>query len=115
MKQKYGNIQLAKAFFLAAWMLLMTFLPFFSVATPVKADGKITIRLHYSREDGIYEDWSVWLWEEGFQGSDYSFTDEGGDMVTTMDVTPGTTTVYFIIRQPNWVKDIEADQAIDIS
>ena len=79
------------------------------------AEGGVTIRLHYNRADGNYNDWSVWFWEEGKDGADYAFYEEDGDMVATMESTPGTMNVGFIVRTPDWGKDIDKDQFIDIS
>ena len=81
----------------------------------VKAEGGPIIKLHYSRDDGKYDDWSAWLWEEGGDGADYPFEEEDGDMVATMEVTPGVTSVGFIVRTQDWDKDVDADQFIDIS
>ncbi len=81
----------------------------------VHAEGELILKVHYHREDGDYTDWSVWLWESGYDGSDYAFAEEDGEMVATMEVTPGTTSVGFIVRTPDWGKDISADQFIDLS
>jgi pullulanase len=82
---------------------------------PVYADGGTVIRLHYHRDDGDYDPWRVWFWEEGKEGGDYYFEEEDGEMVATMDVTPGTTSVGFIVRTEDWAKDFDGDQYIDIS
>lgn len=79
------------------------------------AEGGVVIRLHYNRADGNYNDWSVWFWEEGKDGADYAFTNEDGDFVATMEATPGTMKVGFIVRTPDWGKDIDKDQFIDIT
>lgn len=79
------------------------------------ADGGVTLKVHYNRADGKYDPWSVWLWEEGKDGNDYKFADENGEKVATMEVTPGTMAVGFIVRTESWDKDISEDQFIDIS
>lgn len=109
MKQKM------KAMFLAALMLfLAVFTPLLPV-TNVKAAGDLVLKLHYSREDENYDGWDVWLWEEGKEGAGYPFANENGEMVATKVITPGTTSVGFIVRTADWKKDVEEDQFIDIS
>lgn len=86
-----------------------------SFAVKAFADDGPIIKLHYHRDDNDYSNWSVWLWEQGHDGADYAFADEGGEKVATMNVTPGISSVGFIVRTPDWGKDIDADQFIDIS
>ena len=81
----------------------------------MKADETLTLRLHYHREDGDYDGWDAWLWEEGKDGGAYDFEEEDGEMVATKELTPGTTSVGFIIRTKDWAKDVDDDQFIDIS
>lgn len=100
---------------MAALMLLLTVLTIVGDLTPVYAEGGPVIKLHYHREDGDYAPWRVWFWEEGKEGADYFFAEEDGEMVATMDVTPGATAVGFIVRTEDWAKDFDGDQFIDIS
>jgi pullulanase len=93
----------------------MLFLAIACNQLPVYADGETVLKLHYHRDDGDYDPWRVWFWEEGKEGGDYYFEDEDGEMVATMDVTAGTTSVGFIIRTEDWAKDFDGDQYIDIS
>lgn len=88
------------------------------VAPAVFADGTdgVTIKLHYHRPDGVYDDWSVWFWSEGKDGADYPFAEENGEMVATYSVPDGTMRVGFIVKLPNWAeKDVGSDQFIDVS
>lgn len=88
------------------------------VAPAVFADGTdgVTIKLHYHRPDGVYDDWSVWFWSEGKDGADYPFAEEDGEMVATYSVPDGTMRVGFIVKLPNWAeKDVSSDQFIDVS
>ena len=104
------------AAFLMAMLLLAS--PAFSAAMTAGAaeGGDLTLKLHYHREDGVYDNWTVWLWElGGGDAIDAPLVDEDGEMVATMTVTPGITTIGFIVRMPDWTKDIDADQFIDVS
>jgi pullulanase len=104
-----------KRIFAFAMACCMLFLAIACNQLPVYADGGTVLKLHYHREDGDYAPWRVWFWEEGKEGGDYYFEEEDGEMVATMEVTPGTTSVGFIIRTEDWSKDYDADQYIDIS
>lgn len=102
------------AFVMAVLMLVLSVTACFTDLTPASA-AELILKVHYHREDGDYTDWSVWLWPDGQEGADYAFEEEDGEMVATMEVTPGVTSVGFIVRTPDWGKDIDADQFIDIS
>lgn len=104
-----------QAFLLAVLMLLVTAGSVMADISPVQAAGELYLKLHYNRADGDYTDWSVWFWPEGGEGADYAFAEEDGEMVATMEVVPGTTSVGFIVRTPDWTKDVDKDQFIDIS
>ena len=104
------------ALVMAVLMVVLTVASVVGDLTLVKAAGELTMKLHYNRADGDYSVLnSVWLWPEGGEGSRYYFEEEDGEMVATMDVVPGTTTVGFIVSNDNWDKDIDKDQFIDIS
>lgn len=104
-----------KAFVMAIVMLFTTILPVLSDLAPVYAEEGVVLKIHYHREDNDYSSWDVWLWEEGKEGAGYAFEEVDGEMVATMQTTPGTTSVGFIVRTEDWSKDIDADQFIDIS
>ena len=80
-----------------------------------RADGGVVLKLHYHREDGEYDNWAAWLWTEGGEGGEYPFEEEDGEMVATMDVPDGATKIGFIVKTPDWEKDIAEDQFLDIS
>ena len=107
--------QRMKAMTMAVVMLLMTVMTSFMNVSDVKAAGDLVLKLHYNREDGNYDDWDVWMWEEGMDGAGYPFENENGEMVATKTITPGTTSVGFIVRTADWTKDVDEDQFIDIS
>ena len=99
--------------FLAALVMLFGLIP--GNLTVANAAEELIIKLHYHRADGNYEGWDVWLWEAGKDGKGFAFVEENGEMVATKVVTPGTTSVGFIVRTADWTKDINADQFIDIA
>ena len=89
-------------------------------AVPALADeGAITLRLHYAREDGNYEGWEMWFWDNAAVTPlepPYQFEEIDGEMVSTIQLNTGTMEVGFIVRLGNWeAKDVDADQFIDIT
>ncbi len=102
-----------------AFLVAVMFL-FVSMATPLlfaleaHAEGGVILKLHYFREDGNYAPWDVWLWPAGGEGAGYAFTEENGEMVATMEVPAGTTSIGYIVRTQEWTKDIDMDQFIEI-
>ena len=100
--------------FLAVLVMLLSCVPIGTTVT-AKADEGLTLKLHYHRGDDNYDGWDVWLWEAGKDGKGYPFAEENGEMVATMQVTPGTVQVGFIVRTSDWTKDINEDQFIDIA
>ena len=109
MQKRWGALTMAIV------MLLCTVFMLVSDMSPVYADGELTLKLHYHREDGNYDGWDAWLWEDGHDGNGYAFAEEDGEMVATMELTPGTTKVGFIVRTQDWEKDVDEDQFIDLS
>ncbi len=104
-----------KAFSMALLMVLLAVFTSVNDVIIARADD-LTLRLHYHREDGNYEGWDAWLWEEGgADGAAYEFVSEDGDMVATKVVTPGITKVGFIVRTADWTKDFDGNQFIDLS
>lgn len=104
-----------RALLMAVVMLAATFAASFMDVVTVAAAEELTLKLHYHREDGNYDGWDVWLWEEGGDGAAYAFEEEDGEMVATKAITPGVSSVGFIVRTADWTKDVDADQFIDIS
>lgn len=100
---------------LAAVMLFTTVCAWIGAPVTVRAEGGAVIQLHYNRPDGDYEPWRVWFWEEGAGGADYYFEETDGEQIATMEVSPGVTSVGFIVRTEDWGKDVDKDQFIDIS
>ncbi len=100
-------------------LALVMLVSLISCAIPTFAADGITLRLHYHREDGAYEGWEMWFWDNTATTKldpPYSFEEVDGEMVSTIEVKPGTMEIGFIVRFGNWeAKDIEEDQYIDIA
>lgn len=107
--------QRIRALLMAIVMITMTIAGNFTDVMTVKAAEDLTLKLHYHRADENYDGWDVWLWEEGGDGNGYAFEKEDGEMVATKVITPGVSSVGFIVRTADWTKDINEDQFIDIS
>ena len=104
------------AIFMAVLLLITPIMTALIDAVTVYAAENVTIKLHYHRDDGQYDGWDVWFWEEGGAGGEgFPFAEEDGEMVSTKEVTPGITSVGFIVRTEDWLKDFDGDQFIDIS
>ena len=100
---------------LAFFLVMVLVLGLFAGLTVSAAEDGVVIKLHYNRPDGEYADWSVWFWNLGMEGVDTPFVKEGGEMVATWNVAPGVTSVGFIVRTPDWGKDVDKDQFIDVA
>ncbi len=105
----------AYSLFLALLLFLAPFYTLLSHVMTVSAEENPTLKLHYHREDGSYEGWDVWLWDEGGEGAAYPFEEEEGEMVATKEITPDATKIGFIVRTQDWTKDFDGDQFIDVS
>ena len=87
---------------MAVIMIVFTLAVNLASVVPVSAAGEVVLKLHYHREDAKYDGWDVWSWADG-------------EMVATIEVEPGTSSVGFIVRTEDWTKDFDGDQFIDIS
>lgn len=101
------------AFVLTLVVLFTTVCAILTDAIAVKADNRVVIKLYYTREDGNYDDWSVWFWDNGKDGIDTPFEDEDGKKVAIHEVQ-GESPVGFIVRTQDWAKDVDMDQFIDV-
>lgn len=101
---------------LAALLLALCLISGLACPALAAEDTGVTIKLHYHRPDGVYDDWSVWFWNMGAEGTDIPFALENEEMVATFPVAPGVTQVGFIVKLPNWAaKDVNEDQFIDVA
>lgn len=103
------------AVFMASVLLFLATADWIAGMPTVYAAEDLILKLHYHREDGNYEGWDVWLWEIGGDGGGFAFAEEDGEMVATKVVTPGVTSIGFIVRTADWAKDVDKDQFIDLS
>ena len=83
------------------------------------AEDTITVRLHYHREDGNYENWQMWFWDPDLISTlepPYFFEEIDGEMIATITVKTGTTRIGYIVREGEWVsKDVDYDQFINLT
>ena len=102
-----------RAFLLALVMVFTTVTATLGEVTTFKAD-ELTIKLHYNRPDGNYDNWSVWFWSSDSLAA--PLVEENGEMVATYPVPAGTMEVGYIVRFGDWEKkDVDKDQFIDVS
>jgi len=100
-------------------MLLLVFLltPVLSLKdiTTARAANDLEITVHYQRADGDYEDWNLWLFEEGGQGEEFRFSEEDEyGKTAVVRKTSEKTRFGFLVRKGNWVeKDIDTDRFFD--
>ncbi len=79
------------------------------------------ICIHYNRKDKKYDDWALWLWEDGFEGSEYTFNgmDEFGAMacypLSAWSENVTTNNLGFIVKTlGSWNgKDVDSDRFIE--
>jgi len=95
-----------------AAVLVLTLLPLGSVE--VNGAGE-TLIIHYNRQDGQYDQWNIWAWAEGGDGSasPFEYEDDFGK-VAIIVLPAGTTRAGFIVRTDDWDKDIGTDRFVDI-
>lgn len=102
----------------AVLLLVFFFTPVLSLKGGVKvhAENEVKITVHYAREDGSYEGWNLWIWEEGGQGQQVDFTEEDDfGKVAKLSMSSEKENFGFIVRKGNWAeKDIDGDRFFDI-
>ena len=111
------NIKMGKkrVAMLLAMLLTITFV--FGNAVPITTikAAENTLIIHYGgREDGDYNGWNVWVWEDGKEGKqvDFSAEDSYGKVAVCKLTQPGK--VGFIVRLNDWEKkDVEEDRFVD--
>lgn len=85
-------------------------------------NNKITLKIHYHREDGEYEGWNVWGWKTGADGKGYEFEEVGDDRIVTIEIDDARANCdyNYIVRKRvgdnDWAdKNDQSDQKIDLS
>lgn len=105
--------------FLAIVMMLISIMTGITF-TPNRAaaDGAgVTVIVHYGgREDNDYENWNLWIWEDGSDGKQIDFTAEDDFGKIALYQTANTPEkIGFIVRKGEWEqKDIEDDRFIEV-
>ena len=106
------------AILMAVLILLTTFQYDWTPMGQAEAADNVSVTIHYRRFDANYENWNVWLWPDGGDGSAYEFTgeDEYGVVLQTELTGVSAEKLGFIVRLGEWeLKDVDADRFIDIS
>ncbi len=80
-------------------------------------NNTITLKIHYTRADGVYTDWNLWAWSAGMGGQQYNYVYQNGEYIATVPNIPGRTTTKlgFINRKGDWKAQDFGDQWIDLS
>ena len=76
--------------------------------------GPVVLKVHYSREDGAYDEWDLYSW--GAITGAAPFAEENGEMVATIYANANTASVGFIVRQggDGWTgKDPDGDRFVE--
>ena len=81
------------------------------------ADGEKTIRFHYTRPDKVYDDWTMWIWNENENGKGYEFqvAEDGSEAISEYICSADTQKVGFIVKGANWTKDVDEDRELDLT
>lgn len=70
--------------------------------------------IHYHRDDGNYDPWSVWLWPEGCGGQSVPFTGQDHfGKIAVCTVEREHKRIGFLIRGRSWEKDVARDRYIE--
>jgi len=89
-----------------------------TVERPLESSGFV---IHYSRPEGDYSTWGLWLWVDGKDGALYEFNGEDAYGVyykaTWDEFGAGkldNTKLGFIVRDlSDWIKDVESDRFME--
>ena len=103
------------AYLLMLVMVLSTILGQVMPYTSIKAASS-TLIIHYGgREDGNYDGWNLWVWEEGKEGKQVDFkTEDAYGKIAVVNVSKSGK-VGFIVRLNQWeAKDIDADRYVEV-
>lgn len=80
-------------------------------------DNKDKIIINYIRSDNNYTNWNMWVWQDGKEGKDFSFTeinDNGAKLI--LDSKDFNGNLGFIIKKEDWSdKDTDDDRFFSIN
>jgi pullulanase-type alpha-1,6-glucosidase len=93
-----------------------------TVATPPSAASRDWLVVHYQRDDGAYDDWSLYTWgdiDPGWQtpwpsGQPFAGEDSYGRFAWVR-LAPDARNVGFLVVNKDGVKDVEADRNVDVT
>ena len=105
------------AMLLSIMMLLTGIMTGITVVPDTAKAAGATVIIHYGgREDKNYENWNLWLWEEGADGKQVDFTaeDEFGK-IAVYQTSNNPEKIGFIVRKGEWEeKDVDEDRFIEV-
>jgi pullulanase len=113
-----GGLMIKKLLRLTLAIIMMA-LPLFSFieTLDVFAQDVVSVEIHYSRPDGVYTDWNLWIWEVGKDGKAYEFDEVGANgAVARIELNSKASEIGFIVRLgDDWAtKDVDADRFIEV-
>ncbi|BDQ00386.1 type I pullulanase [Aquiluna sp. KACHI24] len=87
---------------------------FINPASALNETTELTV--HYTRFEGDYKDWNLWVWPKGGEGKAYEFTEDDGFGKVARIKVPGTQNVDqlgIIVRLGEWqTKDGQQDRFV---
>lgn len=96
--------------------LVASILSITSLAPASALNETTELTIHYSRFEGDYKDWNLWLWPKGGEGKSYEFTEDDSFGKVARVKVPGTANVQeigIIVRLGEWqTKDVQQDRFI---
>lgn len=109
MKNKLSKLLLILSMAIAVMGLMFTNSEF------AYADGEKVVKIHYLRDDNAYSDYTVAIWEDANQGTDYPFTVQGNEGVATYTCSNAEASVVsFFIKKNDGTSDIDKNRVIDV-
>ena len=73
----------------------------------------VTLKIHYNRADGNYEDWNVWAWCNDF-AKQFDLVETSDGYIATIEVPLSVTSVSYKVRKGDW-KEQEGERVINLS
>lgn len=102
--------------FMGLCMMILAVFASFIPETAAYAAGK-TLIIHYGgRSDGNYDGWNLWIWEEGKDGQQVSFTGtDSFGQVAVYQSNNSPSKIGFIVRLNEWEeKDVTDDRFVSM-